>query len=230
MKCTAAAYWVAFLATTATLAGEPVRPAPGFVFRDVAEQHGLFPALAGIQGHAAGWGDVDGDGSIDLYVGTFFEEHGKANMLLRNENGRFRLDAQPQLGIATRASGAVLVDWDNDGDLDLYVASMPRTKNHIVGCALFENAGNGRFRDVSAASGACPQEFGGRSATAFDFDGDGLLDLLVGEDPLPGYNGSPTKSSRLFHNLGGLRFADVSRDGTADRRAGIRRRRRRRQQ
>jgi len=44
-----------------------------------------------------------------------------------------------------------------------------------------------------------------------DYDGDGLLDLLVGEDPNPGYNGSKTKSSRLFRNKGGLKFEDVSR-------------------
>jgi hypothetical protein len=43
-----------------------------------------------------------------------------------------------------------------------------------------------------------------------DYDGDGLLDILAGEDPLPGYNGSSTKSSRLFHNLGQLQFEDVS--------------------
>src|SRR5262249_60775988 len=44
-----------------------------------------------------------------------------------------------------------------------------------------------------------------------DFDGAGLLELLVGEEPIAGYNGSKTKSSRIFRNLGNLKFQDVSR-------------------
>lgn len=42
-----------------------------FVFRDVGDAAGLYPHVAGIAGHGAGWGDVDGDGWADLYVGTF---------------------------------------------------------------------------------------------------------------------------------------------------------------
>jgi enediyne biosynthesis protein E4 len=102
----------------------------------------------------------------------------------------------------------------------LYVSSMPapegsqlaRKEGHALrGCSLFRNEGGGRFIDVSEGNGACPAVFGGRSATALDYDGDGLLDLLVGEDPLPGYNGSTTKSSRLFRNRGDLQFGDASR-------------------
>ncbi len=193
----------------------PERPAPvrdAFRFRDVAEERGLFPALEGIQGHAAGWGDIDGDGAIDLYVGTFFEPNGKRNVLLRGGRDRFQPDPQPAVELPTRSSGALFADWDNDGDLDLYVSSMPRPKSGLVGCRLLENTGGGQFRDISENNGACPPEFGGRSAATADFDGDGWLDLVVGEDPLPGYNGSPTKASRLFRNLGGLKFVDASRE------------------
>lgn len=181
-----------------------------FDFRDVGEQANLFPTLAGIQGHAAGWGDVDGDGFIDLYVGTFYEE-GKPNLLFRNDGkGKFRLDGQESLRLHTRASGALFADLDNDGDLDLYVSSMPQPAKENVGCKLFRNDGGGKFTDVSEGNAACPLSFGGRSATVLDFDGDGLLDLLVGEDPLPRYNGSTTKSTRLFRNLGKLQFEDAS--------------------
>lgn len=200
----------------------PLPPPPGFRFRDVGEERGLFPALDGIQGHAAGWGDVDGDGVLDLYVGTFFEPNGKRNLLLRGGRERFQLDPQPAVALPTRSSGALLADWDNDGDLDLYVSSMPRPKSGLAGCRLLENTGGGQFRDISESSGACPAEFGGRSAATADFDGDGWLDLVVGEDPLPGYNGSPTKSSRVFRNLGGLQFADVSREiGIPDQTPGL---------
>jgi enediyne biosynthesis protein E4 len=196
--------------------------APGaypFVFKDVGDEAGLFPHVAGIRGHGAGWGDVDDDGWIDLYVATFHNDGSKPNMLLRNAKGKFRLDPQQALRISTRATGVVFADLDNDGDLDLYVGSMPADKESklamreghpMVGCALFRNDG-GKFTNVSDGNGACPPAFGGRSACVLDYDGDGLLDLLVGEDPLPGYNGSPTKSSRLFRNKGGLQFEDVSR-------------------
>jgi len=192
-----------------------------FVFRDVGDEAGLFPAVAGIRGHGAGWGDVDGDGWIDLYVATFHtREAKKSNMLFRNVKGKFTLDQQQAPRLSQRATGVVFADLDNDGDLDLYVGSMPASKDKklgqpegtaLAGCALLRNDGNGKFTDISKDSGACPPAFGGRSVTVLDYDGDGLLDLLVGEDPIPGYNGSPTKSSRLFRNKGNLQFEDVSR-------------------
>ncbi len=182
-----------------------------FIFRDVGEATGLSPYLVGIQGHGAAWGDADGNGRLDLYVGTFHKPGTKPNLLLRQANGQFRVDEQPALAISARATGIVFVDLDNDGDLDLYVASMPQTKTNLRGCTLFRNDGNGKFSDRSADNGACPAAFGGRSVAVLDYDGDGLLDLLVGEDPIRGYNGSPTNSSRLFRNLGDLQFEDVSR-------------------
>jgi hypothetical protein len=193
------------------------REAP-FVFRDTGEETGLSRLVSGIHGHGAAWGDVDGDGWIDLYVGTFHTE-GPPNMLLRNVKGQFRLDDQEAPRISTRATGIVFADLDNDGDLDLYVASMPgpngsrlaeRTGRPLAGCSMFRNEGGGRFTNITERNGACPEAFGGRSVCVLDSDGDGLLDLLVGEDPLPGYNGSTTKSSRLFRNKGNFQFEDVS--------------------
>ncbi len=190
-----------------------------FAFRDVTAETGLLRHVEGIQGHGAAWGDVDADGWPDLYVGTFHYPDTPPNMLLHNREGRFEIDENPALRISTRATGILFADFDNDGDLDLYVASMPgpagsrlaeRVGHPIAGCSLFRNTGNGEYENVSEGNGGCPKEFGGRSATVLDYDGDGLLDLLVGEDPLTGYNGSPTRSSRLFHNDGDLQFSDVS--------------------
>ena len=134
-----------------------------FAFRDVGDETGLFPSIAGIAGHGVGWGDVNGDGWPDLYVGTFggHPYGSKPNQLFLNRNGKFELDPQPQLRVLGRANGAVFADFDNDGDLDLYA-----TNHAIDGKAsgqphygepnhLFRNEGGGKFTDVSAVSGTC---------------------------------------------------------------------------
>src|SRR5687768_3639355 len=78
----------------AAMAGPAFANAADFAFRDAGDEAGLFPHVAGIQGHGAAWGDVDGDGFLDLYTGTFHKEGAKPNLFFRNANGRFRLDAQ----------------------------------------------------------------------------------------------------------------------------------------
>lgn len=72
--------------------------------------------------------------------------------------------------------------------------------------ALFRNEGGGKFTDVSPGSAVCPADFPARSAAVLDFDGDGLLDLLVGECYFQGGK----SRSRLFRNLGGMKFEDVT--------------------
>jgi hypothetical protein len=190
-----------------------------FAFRDAGVASGVLPAAAGIRGHGAGWGDADGDGWLDLYIATFHNDGSQANLFFRNKSGKFEQDAQPSLKISARGTGVVFADLDNDGDLDLYLGSMPVPEGHrmavkeghtFAGNQLLRNDGQGKFTNISQENSACPTAFGGRSVTVLDFDGDGLLDLLAGEEPVSGYNGSPTKSSRLFRNLGGLKFEDVS--------------------
>jgi enediyne biosynthesis protein E4 len=180
---------------------------PLFKFKDVARTTGIMPAAANINGHGAAWGDIDGDGWLDLYVGTF-DKGGQPNLLFKNQQGKFSLSSQKAVQISTRTTGVVFADLDNDGDPDLYIGSMPQPK--VAGNSLFENTGKGNFKNISASNGACPSAFGGRSVAVMDFDGDGLPDLLAGEDPVKGYNGSSTRSTRLFRNKGDLQFEDVS--------------------
>lgn len=91
----------------------------------------------------------------------------------------------------------MLVDLDNDGLPDLYVANNGRLGNKNL---LYHNEGAGRFKDVTAAAGApmhLPQT--ARSIGVLDFDGDGLLDLLV--------LGTVGRSETLlFRNRGGMKF------------------------
>lgn len=183
------------------------------VFREVGAEMGLFPAAEAVFGHGAGWGDADGDGRVDLFLSTFGDKaDSKKNVFFFQRDGKFVHADQPALAFACRGNTPLFVDLDNDGDLDLYVSSMSQLKKNVSGCRLFRNDGAGKYVDITTESGACPEAFGGRSVSAFDYDGDGLLDLIVGEDPLKGYNGSTTYSSRLFHNDGQLKFTDVSRE------------------
>lgn len=192
----------------------PVLAQSPFTFRDVGDEAGLFPAVAGIAGHGVAWGDANGDGWPDLYVGTFggHPYDSKPNQFFRNVQGKFTLDDQPQLRVLGRANGGVFADFDNDGDLDLYITNhaidgKPYGQPHYnEPNHLFANDGTGKFADVSAVSGTCPAGIAARSATVLDYDGDGLLDLLVGECFFQGGQ----SRTRLYRNLGGLKFENVT--------------------
>jgi enediyne biosynthesis protein E4 len=185
LKCVSL-YSITALATVCIQQNVEAQSKYPFSFKQAGASTGLWPKVDSIYGHGAGWGDVDGDGWIDLYVGTFNKNGNKPNMLFHNRKGKFNLDPQKSLQISARTTGIVFADLDNDGDLDLYVGSMPDPKENATGNSLFRNDGKGVFTNISKNNEACPAAFGGRSATVLDYDGDGLLDILAGEDPMPG--------------------------------------------
>ena len=168
--------------------------------------------------------DVDGDGLLDLY---FVTQLG-SNELWRNAGGGRFVNVTDQAHLRMPdaiAVGCAFADIDNDGDPDLFVT----TVRH--GNRLFENLGNGEFRDITAQAGV---GYSGHSSGAvfFDYDGDGLLDLLVTNvgvyttdargpggyyvgltDAFHGHtHPERAEASILYHNLGGNRFKDVTRE------------------
>jgi hypothetical protein len=146
-----------------------------FVLQSGHRERFLFPE--GVVGGAALF-DADGDGFLDAY---FVQAGGledsaapqRANRLFRNDGtGRFEdVTAASGTGDTGWGMGAAVGDYDNDGDIDLYVTNLgPNT--------LLRNEGDGTFTDVTAASGAGDSGFGA-SAGFLDFDRDGDLDLFV---------------------------------------------------
>ena len=199
---------IAVAGLCAWLAAAPLSAEEPFVFSDVTVASGLDGHFTGIMNHAAAWGDIDGDGDLDLFNGNFCDRPARnylgrdgpvPSILLINDNGRFVDSRQSVLSWLGRTSGAAFIDLDNDGDLDLY-ATNNSVRNIFVPNQLFENT-DGRFRNVSKDNAAC-LKMGGRSVGVLDYNGDGRLDLLGLED-VPG-------RTRLFRNLGGLRFEDVT--------------------
>ena len=174
--------------------------------------------------------DVDSDGLLDLY---FVTQLGTNELWKNVGHGRFE-DITARAGLAMPDEIAVacaFADIDNDGDPDLFVT----TVRH--GNRLFENLGNGTFRDITAQAGV---GYTGHSSgpVFFDYDGDGLLDLFVTnvgvytsnargrggyyvalEDAFSGHlHPERAEASILYHNLGGNHFKDVSREvGLVDR-------------
>jgi hypothetical protein len=196
-------------------------------FDDITDAAGLREPLLGIMGHGGAWGDVDGDGLIDAYVGGFAdrpdEEYKPAktapkNVLLKNlGDGKFKRMPQPAAEFFARTSGAVFADLDNDGDLDLYVANNTKGMSkanegrvheaQLRGSTLLRND-DGKLVDISADCGACPTNLRtARNIGVFDFNGDGLLDLFIVEDKF-----IKNPRSVLFKNQGGLKFVDVNKE------------------
>lgn len=138
---------------------------------------------AGITGEAPDMGiglaDYDQDGDFDVYVTDITERGVGGNRLFRNElipSGSLRFtNVAEQAGVKDTAVGwgATFFDYDNDGWLDLAVASSNRVSK------LFRSRGNGTFEDVGASIGFAPVG-GARGIAAVDFDLDGDLDVILG--------------------------------------------------
>lgn len=194
-------------------------------FEDVTASVGLDLETYGM---GVAVGDYDGDGWVDLFLSSLTENH-----LFRNEEGRFR-EVTEAAGVSgkddTWSTGAAFLDYDRDGDLDLFVlnyvqwsrkvdleidfrlAGLGRAygaPNHFIGTDsyLYRNEGDGRFTEVSGLAGIQVHDPSsglpvgkGLGVSPVDYDGDGWLDLIVAND---------TARNFLFRNLGDGRFEEM---------------------
>jgi enediyne biosynthesis protein E4 len=195
----------------------------------MVHESGASPAKRMVETFGSGlaWLDYDDDGFQDLFFVN--GAPGSANALYHNNrDGTFR-DVTAQAGVAGSAdktsfkTGAAVGDFDNDGDLDLYVTALGPN-------VLYRNNHDGTFTNVTATAGvAGPSIEWSTSAGFFDYDRDGDLDLYVTNyltdpperSPYCGFQRegyrmycSPTQfdgtADRLYRNNGDGTFADVS--------------------
>ena len=218
-----------------------------FRFRDVTEQAGL---------HSKGWttgvtlADVNGDGRLDIYVchAGLGDSRLRANELYINQGLNAQgiptfVEQAAAYGVADSgySTQAAFLDYDRDGDLDLFVinnsprpvASFPLTntrneRDPLSGAKLYRNDG-GHFVDVSAAAGIYGSEIGlGLGVGVSDVNRDGWPDIYVANDfferdYLYINKGDGTFAERLEQEMPyislssmGLDIADVNNDGWPD--------------
>jgi len=172
--------------------------------------------------------DYDGDGDEDVYFlngaplrGTVVTTPPK-NALYRNDGGWKFTDVTDRAGVGDKGHGlgVAVGDYDNDGDLDLYL-------NNYGPNVLYRNNGDGTFTDVTAKAGVGNGRKVGAGANFLDMDGDGDLDLFVSNYVKFSYDKHLVHSKRgfalypsprdykpepdtLYRNNGDGTFTDVS--------------------
>jgi hypothetical protein len=169
-------------------------------FQDVAGEMGLVDA-AGLGCYASQFIDYDNDGFPDIFLTSNGWGGGGRLFLFHNDAGRRFRDVTEAAGLGgpLNAFGSAWADYDNDGQVDLAVATgiVEEGGDRI---RLYHNDGHGKFREVGEQAGLKPKArwiclcWG-------DYDGDGRQDLLAA---------SFDQGPFLFHNLGNGRFEDVS--------------------
>ena len=172
--------------------------------------------------------DYDGDGDVDIYFlngaplkGTKYDK-APTNELYRNEGGWRFTNVTDQAGVGDTGFGlgVAVGDYDNDGDLDIYV-------NNYGPNVLYRNNGDGTFTNVTSQAGVANGHKVGAAAHFLDMDKDGDLDLFVANyldftyenhmirtsKGIPKYAGPmdfPPMPNNLFRNNGDGTFTDVS--------------------
>ena len=159
-----------------------------------------YPFAGGAAGYGVAFGDLDNDGDPDLVA--IGQIGGLVGIWENDGTGHYTLrSAGSGIPALTATSSLLLLDYDRDGLLDIFIGRFGTTSR------LYRNLGGFHFADVTASVGLV--ESGPVTGSiAFDFDGDGWIDIAVGRYGQP---------NRLYRNLGGSAFIEVAAaQGVAD--------------
>ena len=176
-------------------------------FTDITKSAGVYEPTT--RGLGVVFTDVNNDGWVDIYVAndmspnTLFMNQGNSTF---REEGVLRGVAYNGDGLANGSMGIDAADYDNDGDIDLWVSNFSLEAN-----CLMQNDGSGYFEDVTFDTNLADPSFYslGFGTRFIDFDNDGWLDLLVGNghiwDNVKQIDAkmSYAQPVQLFHNQGG---------------------------
>jgi len=189
-------------------------------FTDVTRRAGVGSELLGA---SCAFADIDNDGDVDLFVANYIDPDsskicgdararaycrpdvysGVPSAMYRNSGDGTFTDVTKASGLDRtdgKALGVVFADYDNDGRVDLFVA------NDLTRNFLYHNEGKGTFTEVGLPAGVALASDGrvraGMGTDVGDYDGDGLLDLVV--------TNFEAETHSLFRNLGRGLFADAT--------------------
>lgn len=142
------------------------------------------------------WGDYDNDGDIDVFISN--NVGGVNKLYTNNGDGTFTKGTEGDINTyGGYCHNAAWADYDNDGDIDLFVTDFMPTKFN----RLYENQGDGTFT-VNADQILSAEPYKSIGATWGDYDSDGYIDLFV-----PNANG---QNNALYHNEGNGQFSKVT--------------------
>lgn len=201
--------WV-LLASLALAGSMPVPVGAAAAFTQEAMARGLVYLVQGVPqdgylGFGCGFADLDGDGDADVVVLGAADGH--VGLFENDGTGHFTdRSASSGLALLAEASAFAAADVDGDGRLDLFLTQVGAPNS------LWRNLGDFTFADRTSTAGVADPG-AGKGAAFGDYDGDGRVDLYV-----TNYEGEAEGfPNRLYRNLGGFAFADVSvAQGVAD--------------
>lgn len=193
-------------------------------FTDVTEEAGMSQPRFPTQ--AVAWADFDQDGWLDVYVGhesrmeTMPGSQNYPSQLFHNNgNGTFT-DVAEAAGVQNNrfAKGVAAGDYDNDGDMDLYVSNIGPNR-------MYRNDGGMKFTDVAPELGLTEPKGRSFACWFFDLENDGDLDLWVNAydaktaDVARSAMGQKHNASApcLYRNEGNGKFTNIAREAGVDR-------------